>query len=114
MMNDGANANRIEGNKIGTDATGSIDFGNVARGIELQLVSSFPTTNNIIGGTTIQQLGTGGDGPAVSDYDGDGRFDATVFRPTGSTWYVQRTTAGTLIQNFGITGDRPVPNAFVP
>ncbi|MGC2234761.1 MAG: choice-of-anchor Q domain-containing protein [Pyrinomonadaceae bacterium] len=59
-------------------------------------------------------FGTNGDVPAPGDYDGDGRFDATVFRPSGSTWYVQRSTAGTLIQQFGIAGDKPVPNAFVP
>jgi uncharacterized delta-60 repeat protein len=59
-------------------------------------------------------FGTSGDVPAPGDFDGDGRFDATVFRPTDSTWYVQRSTAGTLIQGFGISGDRPVPNAFVP
>ncbi|MGC2239016.1 MAG: FG-GAP-like repeat-containing protein [Pyrinomonadaceae bacterium] len=59
-------------------------------------------------------FGTTGDVPAPGDYDGDGKFDATVFRPSESTWYVQRSTAGTLIQNFGISGDKPVPNAFVP
>ncbi len=59
-------------------------------------------------------FGTSTDIPAPGDYDGDGRFDATVFRPSNSTWYSQRTTAGTLIQQFGITGDKPVPAAFVP
>ncbi|MET0753771.1 MAG: Calx-beta domain-containing protein [Pyrinomonadaceae bacterium] len=59
-------------------------------------------------------FGTSGDVPAPGDYDGDGKFDATVFRPSNNTWYVQRTTAGTLIQSFGIAGDKPVPNAFVP
>ncbi|MET0754006.1 MAG: Calx-beta domain-containing protein [Pyrinomonadaceae bacterium] len=59
-------------------------------------------------------FGTSGDVPAPGDYDGDGKFDATVFRPSDSTWYVQQSAAGTLIQSFGITGDVPVPNAFVP
>ena len=59
-------------------------------------------------------FGTNGDVPAPGDYDGDGRFDATVFRPSQSTWYVQRTTAGILIQGFRITGDKPVPAAFIP
>ncbi len=59
-------------------------------------------------------FGISGDVPSPGDYDGDGRFDATVFRPSQSTWYVQRSTAGTLIQQFGISGDKPVPNAFVP
>jgi hypothetical protein len=59
-------------------------------------------------------FGTGGDIPAPADYDGDGRFDAAVFRPLTSTWFVQRTSSTTLIQNFGIVGDRPVPSVFIP
>jgi uncharacterized delta-60 repeat protein len=59
-------------------------------------------------------FGLTGDVPAPGDYDGDGKFDAAVFRPTGSMWYARRSTAGTLIQSFGIVGDKPVPNAFVP
>ncbi len=59
-------------------------------------------------------FGTGTDIPAPGDYDGDGRYDAAVFRPSDLNWYVQRSTAGTLIQRFGIAGDQPVPNAFVP
>ena len=59
-------------------------------------------------------FGISTDIPVAGDYDGDGRFDAGVFRPSSSTWFVQRSTAGTLIQAFGIAGDLPVPNAFVP
>ena len=59
-------------------------------------------------------FGTSGDLPAPGDYDGDGRHDATVFRPSSATWFSQRSTAGTLIHQFGSSGDRPVPNVFVP
>jgi len=58
-------------------------------------------------------FGTSTDIPTPGDYDGDGKFDAAIFRPSVSTWFVQRSTAGTLIQAFGITGDLPVPNAYV-
>ena len=59
-------------------------------------------------------FGTGTDVPAPGDFDGDGRFDATVFRPSSATWFIARSTAGTQIVQFGATGDRPIPNAFVP
>lgn len=59
-------------------------------------------------------FGASTDTPAPGDYDGDGKIDAAVFRPSSQTWFVQRSTAGTLIQTFGIAGDFPVPNAFVP
>ena len=58
-------------------------------------------------------FGTSGDIPAPGDYDGDGRFDATVFRPSVATWFIQQSTAGTAIVQFGLTTDKPVPNAFV-
>ena len=59
-------------------------------------------------------FGASGDVPAPGDYDGDGKHDATVFRPSSATWYSSLSTSGTLIQQFGSTGDRPIPNAFVP
>jgi cytochrome c peroxidase len=58
-------------------------------------------------------FGTSGDIPAPGDYDGDGLHDLTVFRPSAATWYSQRTTAGTLILQFGAAGDQPLPSAFV-
>ena len=59
-------------------------------------------------------FGISTDVPAPGDYDGDGKFDAAVFRPSSSTWFIGRTTAGTLIVQFGSVGDKPIPNAFIP
>jgi uncharacterized delta-60 repeat protein len=59
-------------------------------------------------------FGSVGDITAPGDYDGDGKFDTAVFRPNSSTWYVNRSTAGFLIQQFGLSTDMPVPSAFVP
>jgi pimeloyl-ACP methyl ester carboxylesterase len=59
-------------------------------------------------------FGASGDVSVPGDYDGDGKTDASVFRPSNSTWFLNQTTAGVGIVTFGITGDQPVPNAFVP
>ena len=58
-------------------------------------------------------FGTPTDVPSPGDYDGDGKYDAAVFRPSNSTWFANKSGGGTLIQQFGIAGDLPVPNAFV-
>ena len=58
-------------------------------------------------------FGANGDVASPGDYDGDGNLDAAVFRPSSATWFANRSTAGTLIQQFGQTGDVPVPSAFV-
>lgn len=59
-------------------------------------------------------FGASGDTPAPGDYDGDGKFDTAVFRPSNNAWFLNRTSAGVLITNFGAAGDQPIPAAFVP
>jgi len=60
------------------------------------------------------QFGLSTDYTAPGDYDGDGKFDFAVFRPSSATWFANRSTSGTMIQQFGSAGDNPVPSAFVP
>lgn len=58
-------------------------------------------------------FGTSGDIPTAGDYDGDGRADPAVFRNSDTTWYLLGSTSGFSAVGFGLSGDRPVPNAFV-
>ena len=59
------------------------------------------------------QFGNIEDIPAPGDYDGDRKFDVAVYRPSSYTWFIQLSTAGTSIREFGTFGDMPLPNAFV-
>ena len=44
------------------------------------------------------------------DYDGDGKSDISVFRPSENKWYVLRSSDfGVIQQTFAIAGDIPVP-----
>ena len=47
-----------------------------------------------------------------ADFDGDGRTDLSVFRPSDGNWYLLRSGAGFAAANFGLAGDRPVPADF--
>jgi hypothetical protein len=60
--------------------------------------------------------GTGGCNVAVqesrSDFDGDGRSDVSVFRGSEGNWYLNRSTAGFAVANWGLNGDRLVPGDY--
>lgn len=59
-------------------------------------------------------LGSSGDIPTPGDYDGDGKSDYALFRPSNATWYLQQSTLGYQTAAYGLSTDKPVPNAFVP
>ena len=43
------------------------------------------------------------------DFDGDGRSDAAVFRPSDSIWYLDRSTSGFAATQFGLSNDQLTP-----
>ncbi len=47
-----------------------------------------------------------------ADFDGDGRTDLSVFRPTEGNWYLNRSTSGFAAINWGLSGDVLVPGDY--
>jgi uncharacterized delta-60 repeat protein len=57
--------------------------------------------------------GTNGDRPVRGDFDGDGRLDATVFRPSANKWFVLKSSNNQYTEtNFGVSTDQPVSGDF--
>lgn len=66
-------------------------------------------------GTVIKQFGAFDDKLVPADFDGDGTTDFGVWRPSTGLWYTAPSSEPNPAQNFtAASGDKPVPNAYVP
>jgi hypothetical protein len=59
-------------------------------------------------------FGATSDIPVPGDYDGDGRADAVIFRPSTGLWYGPRTGAAQIViqTTLGQPGDIPIPGDY--
>lgn len=61
---------------------------------------------------TVNQSNTNIAGRRQSDFDGDGKTDESVFRPSDNVWYLNRSQAGFAGFQFGTAGDLIAPADF--
>ena len=48
----------------------------------------------------------------VADFDGDGKSDISVFRPSDGYWYISKSSGGFSALQWGISTDHPVPGDY--
>jgi YVTN family beta-propeller protein len=73
--------------------------------------------NQTSGTYTIAAVGSGTSGPPLShlhsDFDGDGKSDIAVFRPSTTQWFIKNSGSQTdLVYAWGGFGDIPVPGDY--
>jgi hypothetical protein len=53
-----------------------------------------------------------GDVPVPGEYDGDGRPDIAVYRPTTGEWFIAQSSGGARVVTWGTREDIPVPTDY--
>jgi hypothetical protein len=66
--------------------------------------------DQLTGGTISQSYGAASDVPLDADFDGDGRHDAAIFRPSTGLWAIHNSSGPSdTFVTYGGPGDIPVP-----
>ncbi len=106
---------RFAGNNTTFDAD-AFFWGELAASPEETLVYTSPVSTNFPAGSNLTPGAPNGtavqQGEARADFDGDGRTDLSVFRPSEGNWYLNRSTDGFNVLNFGLAGDEIVPGDY--
>jgi uncharacterized delta-60 repeat protein len=80
---------------------------------KILVAGDFTKINNVTKLGVARLLNTNVPARKLFDYDGDGKSDISVFRPTENKWYVLRSSDGQVTQQvFAIAGDVPVPSDY--
>lgn len=96
-------------------ATNGIGTGSVAFSIAANTGAARSGTISVAGQTfTINQVAGTTTAPrkVSSDFDGDGKSDISVFRPSDGYWYIAESSGGYSFVQWGLSTDTPVPGDY--
>ncbi len=86
---------------FGTDASLGTDSGFVGWSVDSVTVRA--TSSCSFAPTTVRSR---------ADYDGDGKTDFSIFRPSDNNWYLAPSLGGITVITWGVSGDEPTPGDF--
>ena len=93
-----------------TSGTSYVDAGLAYDTTYYYLVSAVSLSDSADSNEASVRVGRGG---VISDFDGDGKTDIGVFRPSNGNWYVRYASTGIgLSYTWGGSGDVPVPGDY--